>query len=144
MRPRILFVVMSAVAAPGTVDQLARSLAPHTVLLHHDFSQQPDFRLEAENVAFVSDPVPTGWGTFGFVEGIFHALDHALRNFDFDYLQLLSPTCLPIKPMEQFEAHVSQPVDAHFGALDLMADEECLMSVGYRAFTPVDTFRHRV
>ncbi|KQT13498.1 hypothetical protein [Ramlibacter sp. Leaf400] len=144
MRPRILFVVMSAVAAPGTVEQLALSLAPHTVLLHHDFSQSPDFRVEAQNVAFVPEPVRTGWGTFGFVEGIFHALDHAVRHHDFDYLQLLSPTCLPIKPLSHFEAHVAQPVDAHFGAIDLMDDQDCLMSVGYRAFTPADTFRHRV
>jgi hypothetical protein len=144
MKPRILFVVMSAVAAPGTVDQLARSLAPHTVLVHHDFSQQPDFPLQADNVAFVPEPARTGWATFGFVEGIFRAMDHAVRHFDFDYLQLLSPTCLPIKPMAQFEAHVAQPVDAHFGAIDLLADEECLMSVGYRAFTPADSLRHRV
>jgi hypothetical protein len=144
MRPRILFVLMSAVASPGTVDQLARALAPHTVLLHHDFSQAPDFRLEAENVAFVPEPVRTGWATFGFVQGIFHALEHAVRHHEFDYLQLLSPTCLPIKSMARFEAHVSQPVDAHFGAIDLMGDEECLMSVGYRAFTPEGTFRHRL
>jgi len=144
MKPRILFVVMSAVASPGTVDQLARSLAPHTVLVHHDFSQSPDFRLEAPNVAFVPDPVRTGWATFGFVQGIFRALEHAVRHLDFDYLQLLSPTCLPIKPIARFESHVARAVDAHFGAIDLLGDEECLMSVGYRAFTPDGSFRHRV
>jgi hypothetical protein len=135
---------MSAVASPATVDQLVRTLAPHTVLLHHDFSQSPDFRLEAGNAAFVPEPVRTGWATFGFVEGIFHALDHAVRHFEFDYLQLLSPTCLPIKPISWFEAHVAQPAEAHFGAIDLVGDPDCLMSVGYRAFTPVDSLRHRV
>ena len=143
-RPRILFVVMSAVAPPATVDQLVRSLAPHTVLLHHDFSQSPDFRLEASNAAFVPEPVRTGWATFGFVEGIFHALDHAVRHHEFDYLQLLSPSCLPIKPIERFEAHVAQGMDAHFGAIDLVGDPDCLMSVGYRAFTPVGSLRHRI
>ena len=43
MSPRIVFVVMSAVSKPGTIDQLARALAPHLVLVHHDFSQTPDF-----------------------------------------------------------------------------------------------------
>ena len=135
---------MSAVASPATVDQLVRSLAPHTVLLHHDFSQSPDFRLEARNAAFVPEPVRTGWATFGFVEGIFHALDHAVRHHEFDYLQLLSPTCLPIKPIAWFEAHVAQGADAHFGAIDLVHDPDCLMSVGYRAFAPADSLRHRV
>jgi len=135
---------MSAVAPASTVDQLAQALQPHPVLVHHDFSQVPDFRLSSRNVLFVPDPRRTGWATFGFVEGIFHALRHAVERLEFDYLQLLSPTCLPIKPMAAFEAHVAQGLDAHFGAIDLLADRECLMSVGYRAFTPEDTLRHRL
>ncbi|HYF21183.1 MAG TPA: hypothetical protein VEA40_25195 [Ramlibacter sp.] len=144
MRPRIVFVVMSAVSPAGTVDQLAAALAPHQVLVHHDFSQTPEFPLASPNVSFVPDPVRTGWASFGFVEGIFHSMAHAVQHLDFDYLQLLSPTCLPIKPMEQFEARVGEPVDAHFGAIDLLGDRDCLMSVGYRAFTPLGSFRHRV
>ncbi|WP_041675515.1 hypothetical protein [Ramlibacter tataouinensis] len=135
---------MSAVTPPETVDQLARALAPHTVLVHHDFSQTPDFPLTSGNVRFVPHPVRTGWATFGFVEGIFHALAHALERLEFDYLQLLSPTCLPIKPMAQFEAHVTGPAEAHFSCIDLLADPDCLMWVGYRAFTPDGSFRHRV
>ena len=144
MAPRILFVVMSAVTPRATVDQLAHSLQPHRVLVHHDFSQVPDFALSAPNASFVPQPRRTGWATFGFVEGIFHALRHAVEQFEFDYLQLLSPTCLPIKPMADFEAHVAKGVDAHFGAIDLLADRDCLMSVGYRAFTQEGTFRHRL
>lgn len=142
--PRILFVVMSAVTPPATVDQLARALLPHTVLVHHDFGQTPDFPLASPNVRFVPEPRRTGWATFGFVEGIFHSLRHAVEELEWDYLQLLSPTCLPIKPMALFEAHVAGGTDAHFGAIDLLADRDCLMSVGYRAFTPEGTFRHRV
>lgn len=141
--PRILFVVMSAVAPAAAVDQLAMALQPHRVLVHHDFSQAPHFSLSAPNVVFVPEPRRTGWASFGFVEGIFHALRHALE-LEFDYLQLLSPTCLPIKPIAAFEAHVAQGADAHFGAIDLLADRECFMSVAYRAFTPEGTLRHRV
>lgn len=144
MRPRILFVVMSAVAPVATVDQLARSLAPHHVLLHHDFAQTPDFPLQSPNVSFVPEPRRTGWASFGFVEGIFHSLAHAVEQLDFDYLQLLSPTCLPIKPMALFDRHVAEPFDAHFGAIDLLADDECLLNVGYRATTAHDSFGHRV
>ena len=102
------------------------------------------FPLTAPNVRFVPNPKRTGWAVFGFVEGIFHSLQYALANLDFDYLQLLSPTCLPIKPLEQFEAHVSGKADAHFDCIDLLRDRDALMSVGYRAFTPEQSFRHRV
>lgn len=142
--PRIVFAVMSAVAPVATVDQLARALAPHTVLVHHDFSQQPAFAPSAPNLRFVPDPVRTGWGVFGFVDGIFHTLRHAVGELDFDYLQLLSPSCLPIKPMQQFEAHVAGGAEAHFDCIDVLADTDALMSVGYRAFTPEQTLRHRL
>lgn len=144
MQPRIVFVVMSAVSTPETVDQLARALAPHTVLVHHDFSQTPDFPLTADNVRFVPEPRRTGWAVFGLVEGIFHAMRHALETLDFDYLQLLSPSCLPIKPMAAFEARVLGPAQAHFDCVDLLADHDALMSVGYRAFTPESSLRHRI
>lgn len=144
MKPRIVFLVMSAVSRPETVDQLANALAPHTALVHHDFSQTPQFRLEAANARFVPDPKRTGWAHFGFVDGIFHSMRHALGHLEFDYLQLLSPTCLPIKPLAQFQAHIAGGAQAHFDCIDLLADREALMGVGYRAFTPQDSWRHRV
>jgi hypothetical protein len=144
MKAKIVFLVMSAVSKPETVDQLARALAPHPVLVHHDFSQTPEFTLNAPNVRFVPNPKRTGWGVFGFVEGVFHAMQYALAHIDFDYLQLLSPTCLPIKPIEQFETHVSGRADAHFECVDVLNDRDALMSIGYRAFTPDRSLRFRV
>jgi hypothetical protein len=144
MQPRIVFLVMSAVSKPETVDQLALALAPHAVLVHHDFSQTPEFQLTAANALFVPHPQRTGWAFFGFVDGIFHSMRYALSHLDFDYLQLLSPTCLPIKPLGQFETHVSAGAQAHFDCIDLLRDREALIGVGYRAFTPEDSFRHRL
>jgi len=135
---------MSAVSRSDTVDQLARALAPHTVLVHHDFSQTPDFALFAGNARFVPEPRRTGWAYFGFVDGIFHSLRYALCDLEFDYLQLLSPTCLPIKPMALFEARAASGADAHFDCVDLLDDRDALMSVGYRAFTPEVSLRHLV
>lgn len=143
MKPKILFVVMSAVSKASTVDQLARTLAPHQVLVHHDFAQTPDFSLTAPNVTFVPNPKRTGWAFFGFVEGIFHSMQYAVEHLEFDYLQLLSPSCMPIKPMEEFEAHVLGPADAHFDCIDLLDDQDALMSVGYRALTPEKSLRFR-
>lgn len=142
--PRVVFVVMSAVAPAAVVDQLAHALAPHTVLVHHDFSQAPHFALTAPNVRFVPEPRRTGWAVFGFTEGVFHSLEYALDHIPFDYLQTLSPTCLPIKPMRHFEAHVAGAAEAHFDSIDLLADIDAFMCVGYRAFTPEHTLRHRL
>lgn len=144
MKPNIVFLVMSAVSKPETVDQLARALVPHTVLVHHDFHQTPVFSLCAPNAVFVPDPRRTGWGLFSFVEAIFHSLQFALDNHDFDYLQLLSPSCLPIKPMEKFEAHISGPADAHFDCVDVLRDQDALMSIGYRALLPDMSLRFRL
>ena len=144
MKPKIIFLVMSAVSKPETVDQLARALGPHIVLVHHDFSQTPVFPLGASNVVFVPNPKRTGWGLFSFVEGIFHSMQYALANLEFDYLQLLSPSCLPIKPMKAFEAHISGHADAHFDCVDVLRDQDALMSIGYRALTPDRSFRFRV
>ncbi len=141
---RIVFLVMSAVAQPATVDQLARALWPHTVLVHHDFKQTPQFELTADRTYFVPDPVHTGWATFGFVEGIFHGLQYALQQFEFDYLQLLSPSCLPIKPMADFERHINGRHDAHFDAIDLSRDLDARLSVGYRAWTREGSLTHRI
>ena len=141
---RLVFVVMSAVAKPGTVDQLAQALWPHPVLVHHDFAQTPQFALCTPQVQFVPDPVRTGWAEFGFVDGIFHSLQHALNHTDFDYLQLLSPTCLPIKPLADFERHVSGTHDAHFDAIDLSRDPDAHLSVGYRAWTAEGSLGHRI
>ncbi len=135
---------MSAVAQPATVDQLALSLAPHQVLVHHDFSQQPNFRLSAPNALLVPEPLRTGWGEFSFVEGIFHALRHALLHLEFDYLQLLSPSCLPIKPVAEFEQHVATGAQAHFEGLVVMQDIDALMSVGWRAFTQQGSWLQRL
>jgi hypothetical protein len=140
--PRVVFVVMSAVSRPETIDQLVRSLAPNLVLVHHDFSQQPRFPLSAPNARFVPEPRRTGWAVWGFTEAVFHSMRHALAHVDFDYLQLLSSTCLPIKPVRQFEQHAAG-AQAHFDCVDLLADRDALMSVGYRAFTPEGSLRHR-
>src|SRR5690606_14631782 len=145
MPPRIVFVIMSAVHSAKAVEELARALSPHRVLIHHDFAQTPGFAIDAANTSFVPDPKRTGWAHWGFSEGIFHSLRHALQHLDFAYLQLLSPTCLPIKPLREFEVLVADSeCDAHFDAIDVAEDLDALMSVGYRAYTPGNSLRHRI
>ena len=145
MKPRILFLIMSAVHPADTVAQLARALAPHTVLLHHDFAQMPEFAIHEPNVVFVPDPKRTGWGVWGFTEGVFHSLKYALDELEFDYLQLLSPTCLPIKPVSALQEHVaSNRTEADFSCVDLLDEPDGLMTASFRAFAPEHSLRHRI
>jgi len=142
---RILFLVMSAVHRADSVDQLARSLAQHRVLVHHDYSQTPGFVLTAPNVDFVPEPTRTGWGDWGFTRGIFHGLRHALQHHAFDYLQLLSPSCLPIKPLRRFEQYLESTSErAHFDYVDLLDDPDALMSAAYRALAARDSWPYRL
>lgn len=141
---KIVFGILSAVHSPATVRQLCAVLAPHQVVIHHDFSQQADFKIDLPNVAFVPDPRPTGWESFDFTEGLFHLIDHCLQAPSMQYFQLLSPTCLPIKPLSTFEAHVhNDDAQIHADGIDLFSDEQALINFGYRTFVPDKSLRMR-
>lgn len=136
---------MSAIHSDQVLDQLAGALAPHEVIVHHDFKQQPLFRLRAANTRLVPDPIPTGWGVWGFTEGVFHLIRHCLQTSDFDYFQLLSPTCLPVKPMAQFEQSlIDSRFDANIDVIELASDFDALMNYGMRAFAPNGSIRFRI
>lgn len=136
---------MSAVARQDVVQQLADALAPHQVLIHHDFSQQPDFRIGGAHVRFVPEPHRTGWGTWGHTQGMFKTLREAVRTCEFDYFQMLSPSCLPARPLEQFEAFVaSNQFDANNVRMDFLRDRQEFMHFAYRAYVPRDTLRYQV
>jgi hypothetical protein len=144
MSTRIVFAVMSATQQGATVAQLANALAPHTVLVHHDFTKKKDFRVDCPNVRFVPNPTVTGWGSWGLSRGIFHTIEHALRTLDFDYLHLLSPTCLPIRPLSELEAFVaSSKVDIHADMFEVERDEQSLMNFGCRAYAYGDSLKYR-
>ena len=133
----LVFGIVSAVHSAATVRQLCEALAPHRVVIHHDASQQADFVVDLPHVSFVPNPMQTGWNSFHFTEGLFHLLDHCLRQTEMAYFQLLTPTCLPIKPLGAFESAISQsPADAHCEGIDLLDDDQALVNFGYRTFVP--------
>ncbi|MEZ5729108.1 MAG: hypothetical protein R3E48_14575 [Burkholderiaceae bacterium] len=141
---KIAFVIMSAVQRPDTVAQLARALAPHTVVIHHDFSQQPDFPVDEPNVVFVPNPCRTGWAIWGYSLAVLNSVRYCLQEIDFDYLQILSPTCLPIRPISEFEDYIrNSGVDANIECLDF-ARIEVSMTAGFRAFAPDHSLRYKV
>lgn len=142
---RILFGIMSAVQPDRTVGALCDAIGPdHPILVHHDFSQQPDFVLKRDNVSFVDKPVRTGWGNWGFTDGIQNLVRHALARDDWDFIQLLSPTCMPIRPIGDFQAHVAASgVDYLIDGVDIGTSDYFLMSHGWRAFAREGLLRHR-
>ncbi|HYF59423.1 MAG TPA: beta-1,6-N-acetylglucosaminyltransferase [Burkholderiaceae bacterium] len=136
---------MSSQQSAATVAQLVDALAPYPVVVHHDFDKRRDFELDRPNVELVPDPKVTGWGTWGFAEAIFHTISHALARHDFDYFQLLSPTCLPIRPLEDFAAHVAADgADINADTMPVDGDDDVLMTFGYRTYIPGRTLRFRL
>ncbi len=136
---------MSSQQSAATVSQLIDALGERPVVVHHDFTKRRDFRLAQRNVDLVPQPRVTGWGTWGFVEGVVHLIEHAILHHEFDYFQLLSPTCLPIRPIEEFESYVSShEAEIHADLIALDDDPDALMHFGYRTFTPDSTLRFKM
>jgi len=143
---RILFGIMSAVQPAQTVAALCDAIGVnHPILIHHDYSQQEDFAVGRTNVHFVADPVRTGWGNWGFTEGIQKLVCTAMARDDWDFLQLLSPTCMPIRPISDFQAHLAgSGADYLIDGVDISTNDRILMSHGWRAYAQEGTLRHRM
>src|SRR5690554_5667489 len=104
---KVLFGIMSAIQPAATLQCLIDALGTRRILVHHDWSQQPGLRVSGPSMAYVEDPARTGWADWGFTRGILRLLEYALECERFDYFQLLSPTCMPIRPLEEFEGYLA-------------------------------------
>lgn len=142
---RLAFGVMSAMTPAPVVAQLCQALAPYPVLVHHDFSQQPDFAIDLPNVSFVKAPMRTGWNTWGFAQAILHTMDQALERLDFDWFQIVSDNALPVRPVAEFAQWLSGcPHDALLETVNLTAEPLARLANGYRVYTPRGTIAHRL
>lgn len=132
----IAFGILSSSEPARSVTQLVDALGgTDPVFVHHDFSKQPDFQVDRPQAFVIPDFMETGWGTPGFVRAIFHLIRTALARSDFDYFQLLSGSCLPLKPVTDLKRHLAlhgAPINADL--LDLDADDRVMMSHGHRVF----------
>lgn len=128
------------------MEQLVDALAPHRVVIHHDFTKAREFGIDRPNARLIPDPKVTGWGTWGLVEAILHALRFSLDHEDCDYVQLLSEGCLPIRPLREFEAYVAaDEADINADFIELRRDDlDAWMTYACRAFLPAGSFRHRM
>lgn len=142
---RIVFALLAdAATAPANLEELARLLAPHPLVIHHP--PRHALRLAAPNVELAewkrSDTSRNDWGVSEAVIGL---LEHCLERGEFDYLQLLPPDCLPLRPIADFVTHLAADLnDAHMDVIDLATDPLAWMTYAYRLYAPEDSWRYRL
>ena len=146
MTVRITFGIITANETPQAVLQLVDLIGPqHRVVIHHDFSKQPEFRIRRSNVHFIDEPQITRWGDWSLCEAILMTMRAALRLGSFDYFQLVSGTCLPIRPIAEFEQFVELSTsDVNMDLICLDEDVEAMMSHGFRLFARDQSLRQRL
>jgi len=136
----IAFGVLSAFEPEDAVRQLVGSLGQRDpILVHHDYSKQPRFSLPASHAHVIRDYVATEWGKPELARAIFHLIRTALEHSRFDYFQLLSASCLPLRPIAELRGYLAEgnhPI--YCDILNLDADERVMMSHGHRVFCRVD------
>ncbi|WP_324778858.1 beta-1,6-N-acetylglucosaminyltransferase [Thiobacillus sedimenti] len=143
---RIAFGILSSNNTAAAIQQIIDAIGPgHTVIIHHDFSKQPDFHVSGDDVHVIEDYVTTGWGGWSLVEATLRLMETAIARGEFDYFQLLSDTCLPVRPVEEFVDYLAtvRP-DANIDHVSLRDVPAVMMSHGYRAFAAKDTMRHKL
>lgn len=131
---RVCYGILSSNTDGKIVAQLVDSLGKNSpIIVHHDFSQESSFFLSSDaNVTVIDDYISTEWGRWSQAEAILSLLEYAVGNESFDYFQLLSETCLPIRPIEEFESflEVTQP-DACIGLIRIFGKSNDLGTLNY-------------
>lgn len=142
----VAFGVLSANEPAAAIAQLVDSLGKDDqVIVHHDYSRQPGFGLPYGRAYVIPDFVETGWGSPGLPRAIFHLIRTALRRSRFDYFQLLSGSCLPLRPVRELKRHLAQRGAAiHADVLNLDTDERAMMSHGHRVFCRAERLAARL
>ncbi len=145
-KPVIAFGVMCSKEATPAVRQLIDALGQdQPVFVHHDHRKSPRFAVDQPNVRFIQEPLDTGWGTWGFVQAIVQTMRIALEQSKFEYFQLLSGSCLPIKSIARFEQMVAARThDVNMGLISLDENTDAMMSHGYRVFARDESLRYRL
>jgi hypothetical protein len=143
---RIIFGILSSINTDIAVQQLIDTIgSDHTVIIHHDFSKQPDFHLTGKNVHIIEDYAITEWGGWSLVDAVIRLMDYAQKLPDWDYFQLLSDTCLPVQPIREFEKYLetTQP-DANISSIAITKQPELMLTHGFRAFAAKESYGYRV
>ncbi len=130
----IVFGLLSCRSSAAAISQFARAVAPHAVIVHHDFSQVPELRINENNVVVLDNPEQTAWGNWSLVAATFKLIEHALGSGEWDYFQLVSESCLPVRPISAFEDYLlDRRPDAMVDMQPLRAEDPVtVMNYGWR------------
>lgn len=142
----LAFGILSSSEPPAAVAQLIDSLGPRSsVWVHHDPTKGPLPSPVRDDVRFVRNPQRTAWGEWSLCAAILKVVREALAEPGWDYFQLLSGSCLPVRPLDEFARYVRTGAnDAHMDMVALRDDDDAMMSHGFRAYAPQGTLGHRV
>ena len=142
----LAFGVLSSREPPASVGQLLDAIGTGVrTWVHHDPGKGLAPVSVRRDVVYVPHPVATAWGNWSLCEAILALLREALRDPGWDYFQLLSGSCLPVRPLDAFAAHIAaSDVDLHMDAVALERDEVARMSHGFKAYAATGSLRHRV
>jgi len=85
---RIIFGILSSNNTADVIQQIINAIGPdHTVIIHHDFSKQPEFEVTGSDVHIIENYVKTSWGDWSLVEATIRLMEAALTKGKFDYFQ---------------------------------------------------------
>jgi hypothetical protein len=143
---RIAFGILSSNNTAAAIQQIIDAIgSEHIIIIHHDFSKQPDFCVTGDNVYVIENYLHTSWAKWSLVDATLLLIETALARGEFDYFQLLGDTCLPIQPIPKFVDYLkkTQP-DASLDYVSLQDNLEVMMSHGYRAFTEINSIRYKI
>jgi hypothetical protein len=143
---KIVFGILSANEPREALTQLVDSLGKDdSIVVHHDYSKQPGFKLDRSHAYVIPDFIETGWGSPSLPRAVFHLIRTALTRDRFDYFQLLSASCLPLRPIADLKDHLaSRELPIHADLLDLDSDERVMMSHGHRVFCRAEKLAARL
>ena len=144
-RVRLVFGMTSATERPAAIEQLVDTLGGRPVVLHHDFAKQPGLRIDRPNVHFTTESHVTGWGSWTLCLAVLSTIRYALEHLEFDYFQLLSPSCMPLRPIDEFEAYLAEHgFDGSMDLMDIQENQDFLMNYGWRMYAPKGGVRQRI
>jgi hypothetical protein len=143
--PVIIFGVLSYRSSSDAISQFADAVFPHKVLVHHDFHQRPEFDICRENVSLIKIPTRTSWGSWSLVEATLMLIEQATAMGQWDYFQLASESCLPVRPIGEFAEYLEHmKPDVMIDMQPLKADSpELMMNYAWR-YLPRSPMMRRV
>lgn len=122
---KLLFLIL-AHNQPGQVAELAKALVQSaedgTALIHFDagaddkhFHQLEELVSENDAIRLAKERIRCKWGDYSLVQAVIDCLSELIGNGEsFDYVLLLSGTCLPNRPIRQLERYLRENYGKEF------------------------------